>query len=1238
MSTDYSFDELLARVAETAPTRRTIVRTGQRLLGRFDVQDRLGSGAMGQVFSVFDGERQQRVALKVLGSLNGRSIGQLKQEFRAASEMSHPNLVRLHELLVDGAEWFFTMDLVEGVTLPTLLREQPDRARGRLRAILRQLALALDALHQTGTLHRDLKPSNFLITPSDLRVVLLDFGLAHPIGDTKDWKHAGTPAYMAPEQQLGDSLTEAADWYAFGVVLYEALTDSLPQRRPSRQLLAAAPEDLRELCLALLAVPPTARPNFEQILAVVGGRPSDRPSGLPRAGPRALFGRDRELAVLAASFESTLEGRPALVVVEGPSGIGKTTLVEQFLKRARQRGALVLTGRCREREGMSYKAVDALIDHLVEVIEEQGLNDAGLVALWAPELGLLFPALQRFVAPAALAERSFESADQTLVRERAVEALRRVFEGLRELKPVVVWIDDLQWSDPESALLLAPILSGARPIPLLFIGSVRNTLSGSGPLLEALDATAGIPEWQRLRLGPLAAENAQQLALSVLPSADPDSVEVARSIAEEADGNPLFIAELAHAHRFAQRPLPPRSSSLLELIQERVQVLPEAARALMELTVISGGPVSRQVLRLAHHRGAAATESALDELKGLRLARSQGLKDRDMVDVHHDRIREIVLQGMSEQRRRQCHLDLATALEAIPGSGPEDLALHFEGAGSFAHAGPYWIAAGDRALKALAFSHAASLYERGLRQIPHDSSDILGTQARAAEALAYAGRGHQAAELYLGMAATSPDQALEFQRRAAEQFLLSGRLHEGFAALQGVLSAFGMRAPRRGSRALWSIVVGRARVKWRGLSYRPALEANIPPRDLARLDAAWTAACSLSLLDPIGGADYQNTHLLQALQLGEPRRLLRALTLEISYAATPGPGSLQRTEQLLAIASEVAERGEGRNGDGLLHLARGIAAYLQGRHEAALEQCELALNWFREYGAGAVWEIMSAQRFVIASLFFLGRLGRLGAFVPPLLAAVEESGNRYATTCFRSAYSTVAWLTRGETAEAARQLGRARVDCAGRDFDLSHFNLLVGETFLDLYAGRCETAYRRVVERWSDIERSQFLRIGVVRVQALSFRASGASLRALELRTRDPHSSRQSRLEAEDLVARLRQDPIAHGRPLAEQIEANLRLCDDDIAGARHCLERSRASFERLGMGLFAAAAQLRLGQLSAGGAEAVASALRLFEAEGVREPHAMANALSPIVASTSRSFADETGARPPLEVGYGGP
>src|SRR5687768_17230301 len=182
---------------------------GTRLLDRFEIERKLGQGGMGMVFAVWDSARETRVALKILGELSPAAIRQIKREFRAAAELVHPNLVRLHELFSSGPEWFFTMDLVDGVMLPALLESSPHAGTELLRRVLGQLAVALCELHQRGTLHGDLKPSNFLICEPERRVVLLDFGLARPLGPAQQRELAGTPAYMAPEQAMGQVLTEA---------------------------------------------------------------------------------------------------------------------------------------------------------------------------------------------------------------------------------------------------------------------------------------------------------------------------------------------------------------------------------------------------------------------------------------------------------------------------------------------------------------------------------------------------------------------------------------------------------------------------------------------------------------------------------------------------------------------------------------------------------------------------------------------------------------------------------------------------------------------------------------------------------------------------------------------------------------------------------------------------------------------------------------------------------------------
>ena len=204
--------------------------------GRFRVGRALGRGGMGAVYEAFDAQRGQRVALKTLTRLRPEHLFSLKNEFRALSDVSHPNLVSLHGLYCDADFWFLTMDYVPGVTLRDALA-----AGGEVHALFGQLAAGIAALHDAARLHRDLKPSNVMVTP-DGHLTIVDFGLSRDTasdaacaGAERFW---GTPAYMAPELRRGEPAGIPAEWYAFGVMLREAL---------ARQRADAPLEPLRAL-------------------------------------------------------------------------------------------------------------------------------------------------------------------------------------------------------------------------------------------------------------------------------------------------------------------------------------------------------------------------------------------------------------------------------------------------------------------------------------------------------------------------------------------------------------------------------------------------------------------------------------------------------------------------------------------------------------------------------------------------------------------------------------------------------------------------------------------------------------------------------------------------------------------------------------------------------------------------------------------------------------------------------
>jgi hypothetical protein len=1220
---DEAFEQLLRRVARTPDVSgvRRDVEPSSELAGRFVVERKLSQGATGRVFAAFDRLRQETVALKMLGILTPRSIASIKREFRVAAELVHPHLVRLHELFSDGADWFFTMDLLEGTTIDRLRQDPRARRLDVARRIFSELAHGLLALHQSGALHGDLKPSNFLLVGAEQRVVLLDFGLARTLDSaTQEHPFAGTPEYMAPEQALGQQLTEAADWYSFGVVLFEFFTGTLPPKSGALEL-SALPLELRPLCAHLLEEDPAKRPDADAVFAALGASVLDAPPASsttrPPPPPGKLIGRHAELARLHEAYERSRRGAAVVVLVRGESGIGKTTLVRHFLDGLARDGATVLTGRCRERESVSYKAVDGLVEDLVQYLDDQ--PQALVTALLPPhiaELTRLFPTLRAAAAVAHAPRPSPDVLDQTLLKQRAVAAFRELLAALAARAPLVLWIDDLQWSDAHSAALIEPLLRAPSAVPLLLVGCVRGGTSLRGAMIEALfgDAELAEPSW--IDMPPLARGEAEALAASLLEGSDESSLDVAREVAAEGAGHPLFITELAHWHT-ARGSAPPRAhrETLSELIRERVRALPHDARELLETTALAGGPLPRSVARRARSLSPNQIERALDVLRFNRLAVTHALDAERLLDVPHDRIREVVTQSLPGEARKEQHRALARAFEAERGTNPEVLATHFEAAGERREAGRYWIEAAHAAFEALAFVYAAELYQRGAALGELEPEAYKRARVREAEALAYAGRALDAAQVYLESApAHARLEAIELQRRAAEQLLLAGHLERGLAVIETVLRALRMRKTRGGQRVIVSILLGRLRVRLRGLSFQPREPAQISVRELTRVDASWSVACSLGVIDFMRGADFQNEHLLLALRAGDPRRLLRALTLEISYTATKGSRSRPRTERLLELTRQLAARVNDPIATGLMHVSRGVATYLTGMYDEAINACQEAVSILSRY-SGTVWETVTAQRFIVASLFQLGRFASLAELVPPLLADAAAKGNLYASTYFRTSYAMNAWLIRDAVDEAREHLACAAREWTAPGVQLTHSWLLIGQCQLALYTGETGALWAAVTAAWPRFIDAQFMRIAVLRLQLWQLRAMAAFAEARAASRRGQHArAAELQRDARSAALRLGRERL----PAAEPLSTLLLAAYDAAAGkperAVAGLERCIAGFEQRAMQAYAAAARARLGALVRGerGASLIAAAHTALTAESVVDVGAMLDVLAP--------------------------
>lgn len=212
---------------------------GQTFAGRYNIIRLLGSGGMAAVYQAWDETLSTAVALKLIRVDSGMPIFELKQledrfkrELKLARQVTHPNVIRIHDLGEVGNTLYLTMAYVQGGDLAALLRREGRLTLARALALARQIAAGLAAAHAAGVVHRDLKPANIMVDAED-RAFVTDFGIARSTSattiHTMPGSILGTLDYMAPEQARGEPAAEAADVYAFGLILYELLAGGRPR-------------------------------------------------------------------------------------------------------------------------------------------------------------------------------------------------------------------------------------------------------------------------------------------------------------------------------------------------------------------------------------------------------------------------------------------------------------------------------------------------------------------------------------------------------------------------------------------------------------------------------------------------------------------------------------------------------------------------------------------------------------------------------------------------------------------------------------------------------------------------------------------------------------------------------------------------------------------------------------------------------------------------------------------------
>jgi len=1076
----------------------------------------LGSGGAGDVYEALDLVRNARVAIKTLRDRGGQRSRRFKQEFRSLRAVTHPNLVGLGELFETDELLFFTMELVEGrnvleyfgiatvpranverspesVTVPSSAlphrdlgaiantasdaltiseprtwmddaHRKPGVDNPELAAVFSQIVDGLMAIHAAGKVHRDIKPSNILVTATG-RPIILDFGLAldlDPATQTSVDQVVGTVAYMAPEQAMPQPVTFAADWYSFGVMLFEVIVGALPVTGPAlsvmlrkqqlvppdpRLFVPSCPAALAQLCQMLLQPRPEDRPQAQDIAALLHGRtqpPRVVEVATHVATTSGVFvGRSRELSLLRSASAALDAPGPTVAVVRGDSGIGKSALVRNYteIAKAEDRSTVALFGRCYEHEAVSFKGLDGVIDALARYLKTAPLHEtAAFVPRDPGALTTVFPSLAAVDAIATAPSRTPPSDDPFQQRSRAFASLHDLLCRIAERVPLILVIDDMQWCDSDSLHLLSYLLAQPNTPPWLLLLTTRS----SEPRFTSVFSC----KVYELDLLPLSPRDSESLARRLMLHGS--EAMVAR-IAAEAGGHPFYIAEMAR-YVLSTESASETTLHLDEVIRSRVRKLPTDTQSVLHLVVLAAAPLCEAaILRATGHHPQDELRH-LTVLRAAHLIRGLGGAESSFVEPYHDRIRETINASLDDDDRALLNGRIAVALEDTMGAAvPEKVIYHLLQAGQIERAANQAREAGDRAKAGLAFARAIDFYRLALDHGRWSASERRAILLELGEVLVSAGRCPEAARTYeeasVGANAVT---RLHCRIKVADQLVQSGRLERGLKLLMELFAERGHPAPRRQTSVALRMAWYRVTLWFRGLSWVPIDPSSARPTDLALLELYQAASRGLILIDPVRAAYFVARGLHLSLNLGVAHFVNYFLLMEGSFRWSEGPYG---REVFVNRAVAYLEGGDDRWFTTIEQVHKGVRQYLTIDCNFAEAVETLTRNEAQIVRtANAAWELSASRFFIIYSLLKLGDLAQLRITSQRFIEEAQRRGNLYEQKTFR-AMGSLLWLVDDHPAAAREALELDTWTPFADGYHMQHWAELNARVEIGLYEG-----------------------------------------------------------------------------------------------------------------------------------------------------------------------------------------
>ena len=680
------------------------------VLDGYRIERLLRSASVSQVWAATRERDQLPVVVKAFQIDGSAELeARVRHEFELIVALDLPGVVRALSLERSGRQVVLVLEAYPGVNLSEYADGRALPVASFL-AIAEQIVAILSEVHQRRVLHRDLKPTNVLIEPESGVVALADFGISVLLDSERGHIHdpsviEGTLPYMAPEQ-TGRTEREVdfrSDLYSLGVTFYELLTGHLPfvsdsplelihahfakQAPPPRHVRPELPAPVSALVMKLLEKAPERRYQSAQgLLADLrslrdelgrGGIPEDFVLGNADASttlqlPHQLYGREPERKQLHAAFVRASTGPPEFVVVSGPSGIGKSALLDELVGAIIARRGFLARGKFDEESARPFSAIITAVASVVDQLLTQSPEH---LATWrerlraaldgfGPVICELVPHLRAVLGevPAKAELPPIEARNQVML------AFSRLLSELaRPEHPLVLALDDVQWIDAASVTLLDTLIAD-RDAALLVVATARPSALEPGSRFDELLSKLEVREIEptSFELAPLGPEQLCAMIADVLSQPVEAVAPLAQIVARKTGSNPFFARQFLLL--LAERGLLERAPEgwRWDLRALERATLPEDALEMMVAKIGGLDPTQRELICVASVFGSQFEPLAVERVT---LGRStmpafgrlieegliSPLPGRGLLFAH-DRIREAAYALLGPDRQRALHL------------------------------------------------------------------------------------------------------------------------------------------------------------------------------------------------------------------------------------------------------------------------------------------------------------------------------------------------------------------------------------------------------------------------------------------------------------------------------------------------------------------------------------------------------------------------------------------------------